>query len=77
MDLKTFTIDKPRFANPPESKVWFHLEFKDGEVVYLEEHEGYAGGPISDGDCEKLFLRRVERRGGDVEAAKAFLEENR
>jgi hypothetical protein len=71
MPKATFTIDNPLNANPPESKVWFHVTVTDGRVTAVEEHTGYAGGPIT-GTLETLS-ERVAARGGSQDALAAFL----
>jgi len=71
MPKATFTIDNPLNANPPESKVWFHVTVTDGQVTAVEEHDGYAGGPIT-GTLETLS-ERVAARGGSQDALAAFL----
>ncbi len=72
---KTFTIENPTNANPPESKVWFHLDFEDGKLVGFEEHDGYSGGAAPQSkNMEAAFVARVAVRGGDVAEAMAFLE---
>lgn len=75
--MKTFVIENPKNANPPESKVWFHVTATDGRVTALEEHDGYAGGAIGqDGeDLALLFLKRVAAKGGDIAAAHAFIDD--
>jgi hypothetical protein len=73
--MKTFVIENPKNANPPESKVWFHVTATNGRVTALEEHDGQAGGVIGkDGDdLAMLFVKRVVAKGGDIGHANDFL----
>ena len=73
--MKSFVIEKPKNATPPESKVWFNVTATHGRVTALEEHDGYSGGAIGeDGDdLAVLFLTRVAAKGGDIGHANDFL----